>query len=402
VICRIVTVLLLIGACGSPKAPVRDERVEAWRADLRFLGRELPARHHDAFFALPEADFRAGLAALDTDLATLDDDQVIARLAQLVARLGDGHTRIVAPLVEPMPLRLFWFDDGLYLLAAPAAEAWAVGGEIVAIGGVPTPDALATLTSVVSHDNPSQARGEAPAALLRPELVRGLGLAGANGSLALTIRPRAGRETRELFLQPSATPPSWHLGAGAPARLPLARRGPRQPYWSHYLPDARALFVQYSECRDAQPSFAAFVDELAATLASQPVDRLVIDLRTNGGGNSAVFAPMLALIRAHPRLKIFALIGRGTFSSAVLNALELEALGATLVGEVAGGAPSHHGEVRSFTLPSHPLTVSYSTRRFTNARHPGAELAPSLPVAVTAADFFAGQDAAVDAALAAP
>lgn len=404
--CRLLVALVVVSACGRdaakpppppPPEAVADPRVDGWRADLAHLGRELPARHHAPFFHLPEAGFRAELAAIDAAVPTLTDEQVQVRMAQLVATLGDGHTRLAVPARALYPLRLFWFDDGLFLLAAPKQDWWAVGGEIVAIGGTPTPDALALLGTVAPHDNGSQLRSEAASALLQPLFVTGLGLANPDGTLTLSIRT-GDEPPRPLVLTATPTPPSWPPNPDPP----LARRAPGRTYWSHYLPESRALFIQYNKCVEAQPSFADFTASVAEVLARQQVERVVIDLRNNGGGNSRIIAPLVALLAAHPTLRVFVLIGRATFSSGVLNALELEAAGATLVGEIAGGAPSHHGEVQTFTLPGHGLVVTYSTKFHANARHPGPELRPAIAVAPLARDWFAGKDAALDAALAAP
>lgn len=394
---QVLVALALAVGCGRdaaapPAPPPPDPRVEAWRADVALLGTELPRRHHDLFFQLPEAEFRAALARLDADLPRLTDDQIVVRLTQLAVTIGDGHTRITAPAGPAYPIRVYWFDDGLHLVAAPADAAWAVGPAITAIGGRPVADALALLSTVAPHDNAMQLRGEAAAALLRPDLVRGLGLANPDGTLALTFADRT------LTLAPSTQPPARPPGGDA---LPITRRAPRMNYWQAHVPEARALVVQYNACYDARPSFAAFVEGLEPLVAGGAIDRVIVDLRNNSGGNSAVFRPFLALVARHPGVAVFALIGRSTFSSAVLNALELEAAGATLVGEIAGGAPTHHGEVKSFTL-GHGHTVWYSTKLWANPRHPGRELVPALTVPNTAADHFANRDAALDAALAAP
>lgn len=377
-----------------PRGPADDARLTGWRDDLAFLGRELPARHVAPWAHRPEADWRADLAALTDDLPGLTDDQIVVRMAQLVASLGDGHTRLIVPAETWYPVQTFWFDDGLFVMAAPGGERWANGKQVVAIGGRPTADALALLATVAPHDNQSQLRAEAAVALRDPRMVRGLGLAGADGALTLTLAVDGA--TRPLTLTAGTARTAW----GAP--ITLTTMALKKPYWSQVLADRDALFVQYNACVDAQPPWADFVAELGRTLDEQALGRLVIDLRFNGGGDSRLFAPLIQLIAAHPEVRVFGLIGRGTFSSAVLDALDLEQAGATLVGEVAGGAPTHHGYPETFTLPGHSLAFSASRRYFPNLRHPGAELVPALPVPRTAADFFAGKDAALDAALAAP
>lgn len=371
-------------------------RADLWRQDLTYLARELPARHVEPFFHRDEVAWRGDVATLDGQLAGATDDQIATRMAQVVASLGDGHTRLAVGAGPLYPLRLMWFDDGLFILATAEADAWAIGHRIVNIGGKPVDDALALLGSVAPFDNDSQRRSEAPSALLQPVFVRGLDLADSAGDVALLVD--TGDKVRPLVLHAGTAKPVWPSQAGAP----LARTKPGQAYWAQYLPDSRALFVQYNKCVDGVPTFAQFVATLASMIEQNPVDRIVVDLRNNGGGDSRVFAPFLALQRGHPELPVFVLTGRQTFSSAVLNALALEDAGAILVGEPPGGAPTHYGEVQTFALPNHPLQVVYSTKHHVHPRHPGAELTPAIRVPVTAADYFAGKDAALAAALAAP
>ncbi|MCA9674335.1 MAG: hypothetical protein KC464_04760, partial [Myxococcales bacterium] len=172
------------------------------------------------------------------------------------------------------------------------------------------------------------------------------------------------------------------------------------PYWNTWVEADHMVYLQYNACVDApgQP----FADFAAATLAfadGHPVERFVIDLRFNGGGNSELIRPLLDGLIARPALArgLYVIIGRDTFSSAVLDAILLARAGAVLVGEPSGGRPSHHGEVQTFTLPRSHLRVSYSTKYFDNPDFPGDAIEPAIAVPQRAADWFAGRDPALDA-----
>jgi len=103
--------------------------------------------------------------------------------------------------------------------------------------------------------------------------------------------------------------------------------------------------------------------------------------------------------------KIFAVIDRGTFSAAVNASSDLERLSnAIFVGEATGGAPSSWGDPRKIVLPNSGLIARISTvywRDWTSdeSRH---WIAPDLPVAVSAADYFRGRDPVADAILGFP
>ncbi len=95
------------------------------------------------------------------------------------------------------------------------------------------------------------------------------------------------------------------------------------------------------------------------------------------------------------------LIGRGTFSSALLNAMELkDQTQATLAGEPTGGKPNHFGEVRTFTLPHSGLTVFHSTKYFVRVPGNPLSLEPDRRIPITFKDFEAGTDPVLEAVLA--
>jgi C-terminal processing protease CtpA/Prc len=130
----------------------------------------------------------------------------------------------------------------------------------------------------------------------------------------------------------------------------------------------------------------------------QPVQRLVVDLRGNGGGNSLQFERyFMPGLKKYPHLddpeRLFVLIDRGTFSSASDNAAQLRIDSrATFVGEPTGGSPNGYGEVRSFRLPNSEAQVFYSTRYFMNMDTDITSIEPDLLVEVPSRAVFSGRD----------
>jgi uncharacterized protein (TIGR03437 family) len=93
------------------------------------------------------------------------------------------------------------------------------------------------------------------------------------------------------------------------------------------------------------------------------------------------------------------IIGRRTFSSAIINALAMKRGPVTLVGEPSGGSPNSYGEVKTLVLPNSRLNVSYSTRYFFMGV-PDGPLVPDVAVPTYSADYFARHDPFLAAALA--
>ena len=202
---------------------------------------------------------------------------------------------------------------------------------------------------------------------------------------------------------------TWMAHAKIP--IPVARQDPAANYWFRYLADSRTLLFRYNRCTEMDTlPFAEFARRMFAVLDRSPVDRVIVDLRANSGGNSQVIAPFRDPLLANPdrarKDRLFVLIGRRTFSSGSMNAAQF-ARNATLVGQGTGGGMDSYGETRTFRLTHSRLLVRYSTKFFAmtkeypwTARNP-LTLEPDISAPLTWADYRAGRDAALELAIAA-
>jgi C-terminal processing protease CtpA/Prc len=191
--------------------------------------------------------------------------------------------------------------------------------------------------------------------------------------------------------------------AATGAAPPLFRQRTQENYWSTLIEDSRTLYLQYNRCQNAADSFEAMARRLFLQLDQGQADRLVVDIRLNNGGDSRVDDPLISGLLDRPawrtRGRLFALIGGGTFSSALWTADDLRKAGAILVGQPTGGKPNHYGQVSTFSLPNSRLRVGYSTRYYrllTDSDPPS--LMPEVPVEPTIDDLRLGRDPVLEAA----
>lgn len=408
--------VLILGLCGcacgrrdpSPEQPPALPPGEAaGLADLKTLATELPRLHPNPFFSMPEALWRTWVTDVEREIPKLSRAQLATAFATLVAGLRDGHTGLALeaqPEFGRLPIQLREFPDGWYVIEAARDLAALRGKRLTRIGHRDDAMARAMVRFLISHDNYQSLSARAAVVLTIPEVLQAEG-----------ITDRADRVPVEtidgaVFELPRVA--SWREVDWAPVAgpVPLGRQKPHLAYWNDWLEASRTVFFQYNRCADdpaAGMTFAQLVERTFAFIAAKPVERFVLDLRHNGGGDSRIAAPLIAALAAHPTLnargRLFVLIGRDTFSSAVLNALELKAkTRALLVGEPTGGRPNHFGEVRTLTLPRTGWKISYSTKYFTTDLVKGdpSALVPDLPAPYPAADWFAGRDPQLEAALA--
>jgi hypothetical protein len=135
----------------------------------------------------------------------------------------------------------------------------------------------------------------------------------------------------------------------------LCNKHPKAFYWYEYLPDTQTLYIQYNKCQD-EPGlpFQEYAQTLFAYADSRPVQRVVVDLRFNGGGGSGIVKPLVEGLKSRPALTakghLYALIGSRTFSSAMFAVRDFrDGLQAILVGEPTGNKPNHYMSIATKT-----------------------------------------------------
>jgi len=413
--CAALAAVVLEVAAAAPAAPaspataVNTQRLEGWHRDLTYLATELPKRHVNLFFKTAQQDWEKAVAELDAAIPTLNDDEIRVGLMKLVAMIGDSHTILAAgPEAgqHSYPLVLYWFKDGLIVLGAQDEHKELLGARLVSIEGHPVAEALSTVSPVFAYDNQSQLKSQAPGYLVLAEVLHGLKLAASATEAQFTFALPSGEE-RTVTLTPVAGDPRPSL---KPALDPMTNkpaymRGDGRRYWTEWLPFSETFYLGYDVCaeQDGLP-MKDFTVQVLDGLSGMPFKRLVIELRNNSGGNSALLDPLIDALAARKDLargKLFVIIGRRTFSSAVLNALSLkDKTSAVFFGEPTGGKPSHYGEVKTFALPVSGLDVSYSTKYFDYHGDQSDSLKPDVTVELSSVDFLSGRDPVLEAAIA--
>jgi hypothetical protein len=91
-------------------------------------------------------------------------------------------------------------------------------------------------------------------------------------------------------------------------------------------------------------------------------------------------------------------IGRWTFSSGILNAIEISEIpGVRVYGENTSGSPNHLGEVRTAQLPWSGIPVSYPTKYFRKVEGDGRTMTPDIQIPLTYEMLFHGENTILDA-----
>ena len=413
---RVASLLLSLLPFQTP-APA-DTLRDGWREDLRFLYRELERVHPRLFHAHPRAEWERAVQALDAAIPQLDEAGFVVGLLRLVKLAQDGHTTLMPIGADVMarcwPIAFWCLDEGPCVRAAAPAYRAAVGTRVVAVAGVPVAEVLERFRGVTPGDDPRGGRWLLERLLSFPALHRALGIGTAGQPLVLTVA-RPGQPPLDLPLaEPEPGPPAVFGPTpedwvdAAPAARPLWLREPERPYWFTALVDDDAVYLRLRQIvSERRRPFPELCRELFAAMTQTGMSRLVIDLRDNTGGNNGLLLPLVhGLIRCAPLAQpghLFVLTDGATFSAAVNCAARIERdTPALFVGEATGAGPNHYGDAVEITLPrtGYLLRVSSLWWQDSHPKDRRPAIRPDLPAPMTLADYVAGRDPALAAALA--
>ena len=401
-------------AGGQTRPATLPASAQAMRADLRVLAEELPRRHVNAFTKVSRQRFDEEVERLCDDAAGLTLDQFHVRLLQLVALIGDGHTTLAWGDAQTdfgrLPMSIVRLKDGYFINATDPAHRALLGGKLVRVGDVDIDEAAARVATLFPYENDASLHNGVCWWLGVPEALEVLGIVPSRERVPLHVQTREGNDVSTTFAPAARGEAMTFVVMPTQDMLKSPRLvNPRpQFYWFEHVPEHQAVYVRYDKCaNDPTKILLLFSKELFEFLDGHAADvrRVIIDLRRNGGGNSLVFAPVIAGLAARERFtrdgNLIVLIGPRTFSSGMMNALQLKQHArAVLMGRPTGQKPNSFGEVKSFALPNLGATVNYSTKRFTQIDGDDPpSLMPDVLVEPTADDYFAGRDVALERAL---
>ena len=139
-----------------------------------------------------ESERRKLLAAAET----LSPAALEMGVSRLVAMGDNGHTTVGRRLrrLHRVPVRLAWFDEGLFVVRATEAHAKLLGAQVLAINGK-TPEALlAGFTPYVSGPRENAPRRERAVHGVADRALRRVAGDGRDAKMEITVRTLGGRQ----------------------------------------------------------------------------------------------------------------------------------------------------------------------------------------------------------------
>lgn len=403
---------------------------QKWLEDLHEAVKTLTENHPNLYYRISRDEFQKNVAKAERVISqSHSDEECFVAIRQLIASVKDGHTRLGTEMLPDwqriFPVRIYDFTDGIFITGIEEKFSRYIGAQVLKIGRFPATEALQKAGELAFADNDFGRKCQAPLLAMNCKYAFGLGITESVEQLLLEVETVQGKHETILIAPVPAMEQykilsamdigpermdfkSAFTGTGKELPLYLKHLDGKHNYWFEHDMENRILYMQFNTVVDQQnESFEQFYqkmfgyyDEYAGS-----IDKFILDLRFNGGGNGMMVIPFINEIIKRDKLNqtgcFFTLTGRHSFSAAVLFIAELLVHTRTLlVGEPTGAAQNMFSDMQEKgTLPNCGASLLLSTEFFNLAWPAGKNqtIPPHYPSPFSSSDFFSGNDPAYEA-----
>ncbi len=417
-------ILLLLSCFVLPLAAqsTNTNTVKDWQDDLSFLQDTVHSEYSFLFKKTTAEDFDKEVETLYKNIPNLQEHEIVVGFARIVSLFKYGHTvlgfRNQPYAFHQLPFNLYHFNDGVFIQGVHKNYENALGAEVVAVAGVPISEVLKAIYPVVPVENDQFFKAYAGGYLSIPEVLHAQGvIKELTETVELTLR-KEGKTFEQTF---KALP----KGERVPTKYGLvqqdgdwldARNNDETPhylkdldkiYYYEYLKEQKTVYIRHSQIQDdSLENIPTFYKRVFDFIETNDVDRLVLDVRLNGGGNNYKNKPIVTGIIGSEKInktgKLFVILGRRTFSACQNLVNELDNYtNAIFVGEPTSENINFYGDNNRVELPHSkiPVYLSFAWWQDKPQWENGPWTAPHIAIDMSFEEYRSNRDPVLDAAL---
>jgi C-terminal processing protease CtpA/Prc len=394
--------ILILFITGCESQYLGGDRNTKWEKDLNYLSVALPKKHANLFFNTSEENFNMEIKALKSSLDNLKDEEVVDGIYKIIASLGDTHTTVYKESLSVYPIQFYFFNDGIYVINTTSEYTESLYSKLVKINGVDIEQVQKALLPLIAVDNEAMIKKAIPKYLMNPEILYGVNIVPDTQKASFTFENEKGEKFNlDINSVNRKTFNGQFVISEYDSSYPLYMQDSKLNYWYKYLDKERTVYFKYNRCQSQEKNdIEAFTKELLNFLDSHPIDKFIIDIRDNTGGSDKYIKPFINWLKEkdiNNKNRLFVIVGRYTFSSAIINAVMLKKeTNATFIGEATSGKPNHYGAVSSFELPNSKISIQYSKQYNKMSEDDSNTFMPDKVIDISIKDYLSKKDPILD------
>lgn len=407
----VLLLLTLIYSCSGNSQELNLEiSDQLWQEDFQFLKKKVEKTLPTYNTSIDKKSFEFVYEALMNSDLGANKKEVVFGVQRLMNALNDEGCSV--PLFqkgldfEVLPIKAYWFNDGLYVLDANTDNTEIIGEQIVKINNTAIEQVFTDLKPLLNADNDYYKKYLFQIYGFMPSLLKVVGLGDSDNEIQLEF---ASGKTKTVNSASISEYSKLKRVLPNDEYFSFTKTNhDKENYWFEFIPNTKTLFIQLQAIVNNEEgnSFSEFVNEVEELINSKKLNKLIIDVRYGGGGNGFKLKKFTDLLRGSELInkkgKLFVLTSKATRGT-LLELASILSLNtkAIIVGKPTAEGANTVGDIKYITLPNSGLKVSV-THTFwptTWKQDANTTLEPSVPVVYSYSDSKAENDPWISKAL---
>lgn len=333
------------------------------------------------------------------NISDYNDLEFNYELARIIACAKDAHTKIYISSQESLsyPIIPIWKVEeynGWYIKGISSEYKNYAGKELLAINGHSIDEILKLIEPYVSTENKINVKNSLTELIQNAEFLKYIGIIKDTDTIPITLRNSNGT-VKFVKINTVMSDDEETFKSGSWISAPKTQDS--NEIYRFFPIDDSTLFIQCNKCfEDKNNPLENFHKELIKEISTGKYKKVIFDLRYNTGGNYPSFQYLTDIpiqLKDKYNYELYALIGTTTFSSGVIQAVQLKEGGAILAGSPTGGNVNFYANNKMFELPNSHIKGYYSTAYMDiSPDYKGDCLIPDIYVERTIQDILKGID----------
>jgi len=367
----VILIVFIIIYSGVSYLTDTTDKEKLFQEDFDFIISEIERLHPNPYRVISKESFRGEFDSILSKVNELDEEKIIFEVGSAVASLEDGHTSLVWQKYltdRYYPIQFKIIDDKLYVLNVAEDYDGLKFKEVKRINGHTTRDVIEKIASYCSYENKYYKKFLVESRLMYYDFYKNTGLSSDTNALVLQVENDMDNSNSEYILPIVSRDKAVEFGNN----FEWTKNHEGVFYYNYEYDEANEILtVNYNHCiEDESLSFIKFNSELWSFIESNEVDKIVIDLSRNPGGNSRYFQVFLddfLQSDLNEEGKAYVIIGNRNYSAGTEAAAKLKQFtSATLVGEPTGGSPRMFGNREYIESPNMGINIEVAIDSFDN------------------------------------
>lgn len=417
-----------------PLYPEPGNREQAWYQDLEALTERF-LKFDRSFTPSERNHFQERIGDLHDEISELNDSEIKVQMASAVALADNAHTRLYLlrnrTELRRLPIRLWWFSDGLYVVRTKSSHKSLLGCRVNEIEGMPIQKVRDKVSNAFAG-NSSWVDYKSVYFMTSPEILQGFNITSDPENIAIRFSECKNRpftySVKPLDLNRSSDPvEAWwdlspnhkldgwvHVLKDKNISIPLYLRHPDRHYWFEYIEKENLLYFQYNRASEMDDeSISDFSKKLLGEFEDKTIDKFVLDLRFNTGGSLNRAEDLMSKLQQRTiNIPRFVITGRATFSAGITHVASwMEDGNIKIVGEPIGDELNFWAEGGNITLPNSNIAAHFANGFHSYSEEPCPKNVPcildlnspsfdvNIPAKMAWSEYTSGVDNALDTIL---